>query len=50
MDEVRTSIEKIIDSFESDKIKTDAKRLSYSFLNSSSGKLIVNYDLIKSFR
>lgn len=46
MDEVRTSIEKIIDSFESDKIKTDAKRLSYSFLSSSSGKKIVNFYFI----
>lgn len=49
MDEVRTSIEKIIDAFESDKIKTDAKRLSYSFLSSSSGKLFVNLHFVKSF-
>lgn len=35
MEEVKTSIEKMFDSFEANKINANAKRLSYSFLSSS---------------
>lgn len=40
MEEVRTSIEKIFDSFEAaNKINTSAKRLSYSFINNNDNGL-----------
>lgn len=57
MEEVKTSIEKIFDSFEaSSKINTNAKRLSYSFLSSSGdGKwrhrqFVICFEIVCDFR